>query len=64
LLGSVRDVYFPGEAQPGTPLLAVDTPSGEWLIPLAEDICRKVDVAGRRIEVLLPEGFREINDEG
>lgn len=64
LLGSVRDVYFPGEAQPGTPLLAVDTPSGEWLIPLAEDICRKVDVAGRRIEVLLPEGFRELNDEG
>lgn len=63
LLGKVRDVYFPGEAQPGTPLLAVDTPSGEWLIPLAEDICRSVDTAGRRIEVILPEGFRELNDE-
>ena len=62
LLGKVRDVYFPGEAQPGTPLLAVDTASGEWLIPLAEDICRRVDVVERRIEVALPEGFRELNE--
>ena len=58
LLGSVRDVFFPGESQPGTPLLAVDTPSGELLIPLAEDICTRIDVATRRIEVLLPEGLR------
>ena len=58
LLGSVRDVFFPGESQPGTPLLAVDTPSGELLIPLAEDICTRIDVAARRIEVLLPEGLR------
>jgi 16S rRNA processing protein RimM len=58
LLGKVRDVFFPGESQPGTPLLAVDTPSGELLIPLAEDICTRIDVAARRIEVLLPEGLR------
>lgn len=57
LLGSVRDVFFPGESQPGTPLLSVDTSSGELLIPLAEDICKKIDVAARRIEVLLPEGL-------
>jgi 16S rRNA processing protein RimM len=63
LLGKVRDVYFPGEAQPGTPLLALDATSGEWLIPLAEDICKGVDIGGRRIEVVLPEGFRELNDE-
>jgi|SRR5689334_19741926 len=62
LLGKVRDVYFPGEAQPGTPLLAVDAASGEWLIPLAEDICRRVDIEERRIEVALPEGFRELNE--
>lgn len=61
LLGKVRDVYFPGEAQPGTPLLAVDAAPGEWLIPLAEDICRRVDIVGRRIEVALPEGLRELN---
>ena len=57
-LGKVREVFFPGESQPGTPLLAVDTPSGELLIPLAEDICTRIDVAARRIEVLLPEGLR------
>jgi 16S rRNA processing protein RimM len=57
LLGKVRDVFFPGESQPGTPLLSVDTNRGELLIPLAEDICRRIDVAARRIEVLLPEGL-------
>lgn len=61
LLGLVRDVYFPGEGQPGTPLLALDTPRGELLVPLAEDICKSVSVAARRIEVLLPEGLRDLN---
>jgi 16S rRNA processing protein RimM len=61
LLGKVRDVFFPGESQPGTPLLAVDTPSGELLVPLAEEICTRIDVAARRIEVLLPEGLRDSN---
>lgn len=59
LLGKVRDVFFPGESQPGTPLLAVDTSSGELLVPLAEDICTRIDVPARRIEVLLPEGLRD-----
>jgi len=61
LLGQVRDVYFPGESQPGAPLLALDTPGGELLVPLAEDICKSVSVAARRIEVLLPEGLRDLN---
>lgn len=59
LLGQVRDVYFP-EA-PGTPLLALATAEGELLVPLAEEICRKVDPAARRIEVELPEGLRELD---
>src|SRR5262249_26430224 len=59
LLGTVRDVFFPGESQLGTPLLSVDISSGELLIPLAEDICKKIDVPARRIEVLLPEGLRD-----
>lgn len=59
LLGKVQDVFFPGESQPGTPLLSVDSNSGELLIPLAEDICTRIDVAARRIEVLLPEGLRD-----
>jgi len=62
LLGTVRDVFFPGESQPGTPLLSVDTPSGELLIPLAEDICTRIDTAARRIEVRLPEGLRDSNE--
>jgi 16S rRNA processing protein RimM len=62
LLGQVRDVYFPGEGQPGTPLLALDTPQGELLIPLAEDICKKIDLPARHIEVSLPEGLRDVND--
>jgi 16S rRNA processing protein RimM len=57
-LGAVREVAFPGR---GTPLLAVDTPAGELLIPLAEEICVLIDPARRRIEVVLPEGLRELN---
>ena len=61
LLGTVRDVQFPGDEMPGTPLLEVDTSKGELLIPLAEDICTKIDPAGRRIDVVLPEGLNGLN---
>lgn len=61
LLGGVTDVQFTGEGVSGTPLLVVDTRQGELLIPLAEDICSKIDPAARRIEVVLPEGLRELN---
>ena len=60
LLGKVRDVYFPGQGQPGTPLLSLDTSNGELLVPLAEDICTAIDVGARRIEVRLPEGLRDL----
>jgi 16S rRNA processing protein RimM len=63
LLGSVADVQFTGEGVAGTPLLVVDTRQGELLIPLAEDICTRIDPAARRIDVLLPEGLRELNDQ-
>ncbi|HKW56676.1 MAG TPA: hypothetical protein VJN42_04895 [Candidatus Acidoferrum sp.] len=63
LLGSVRDVQFPGEEQPGTPLLEVETAGGELLIPLAVDICVRIAPAERRIEVRLPEGLRNLNEE-
>jgi len=61
LLGTVRDVQFPGEETPGTPLLEVDTSKGELLVPLAEDICTKIDPRARRIDVVLPEGLRDLN---
>ena len=61
LLGTVRDVQFPGEEISGTPLLDVETSRGDILIPLAVDICTKIDPAARRIDVILPEGLRELN---
>jgi 16S rRNA processing protein RimM len=63
LLGMVGDVQFPGEEFSGTPLLEVDTSRGELLIPLALDICTKIDTAARRIDVVLPEGLRDLNRE-
>lgn len=60
-IGLVSDVQFLGEGISGTPNLVVDTPKGELLIPLAQDICVAVDTAARKIEVVLPEGLREVN---
>jgi len=57
-LGIVRDVQALGA---GTPLLVVDTPGGEVLIPLAKEICVRIDPGARRIEVILPEGLRDLN---
>ena len=62
-LGTVGDVQFPGEGEGlrGTPLLEVETPQGELLIPLALDICKRIDLTARRIDVWLPEGLRDLN---
>jgi len=63
LIGSVIDVQSTGEEHAGTPILVVDVRGEELMIPLAEDICRRIDVAGRRIEVVLPEGLRDLNSD-
>ena len=63
LLGTVRDVQFPGEEISGTPLLEVETCGDEILIPLAVDICTKIDTAARRIDVVLPDSLRNLNRE-
>lgn len=55
-LGVVRGVQ-----QVGTPVLEIDAPEGELLVPLAQEICTKIDTAARRIEVILPEGLRDLN---
>jgi 16S rRNA processing protein RimM len=60
-LGVVRDVQPTGEGTPGTPLLIVDTPHGELLIPFAAEVCTRIDPAARRIDVSLPEGLRDVN---
>ncbi len=64
LLGVVAGLEIPGEDFPGTPLLVVETREGEVLVPLAEDICTRIDVTARRIEVLLPEGLRDLEKPG
>ena len=63
LLGVVKDVQIAGEGVPGTPLLIVDTSAGELLIPLAEDICTSINTAARRIDVVLPDGLRDLNEK-
>jgi 16S rRNA processing protein RimM len=56
-MGVVLDVQFPG----GPPLLAVETADGEVLVPLAAEFCIRIDIPGKRIDVALPEGLRELN---
>ncbi len=57
-VGRVRRVDFGS----GAPLLAVEVAGGEEvLIPLAADICRRVDVDAKRIEVALPDGLLDLN---
>jgi len=56
-IGDVTDITDGG----GTQLLQVGSGKDEMLIPFAESIVKKVDLAARRIEVELPEGLRELN---
>ena len=43
-------------------LLAIDGPKGEILIPLAVDICTRVDIDAKRITVNPPDGLLELNE--
>jgi 16S rRNA processing protein RimM len=45
----------------GTPLLVVAGPASEVLVPLAEEICRRVDVPARLIVIDPPPGLLELN---
>ena len=56
-VGTVRDV----EMSVGTPLLVIDAPGGETLVPLAEEICRRVDLAAKTITIAPPEGLIDLN---
>ena len=41
--------------------LVIDGAEGEILIPLAAEICRKIDTAGKRIVIDPPEGLLDLN---
>ena len=56
-VGEVFDIIDSG----GTQTLQVGIGKDETLIPFAESIVKKIDIAARRIEVELPEGLRELN---
>lgn len=60
-LGVVRDVQFTGGEIAGTPILIIEGRNGELLIPLATEICKRIDVGARRIEVATPEGLLDLN---
>jgi 16S rRNA processing protein RimM len=57
LIGEVERVQLDA----GTPLLAIRSARGEVLVPLAEDICREVNVAEKRIVIDAPEGLIDLN---
>lgn len=57
-VGVVKSV----ELTTGTPLLVADTAGGEVLVPLAEGICRRVDIGAKTIVIEPSEGLLEINE--
>jgi 16S rRNA processing protein RimM len=57
LVGTVRRV----EGAPGASVLVIETPQGEVLVPLADEICRVIDPAARRIAIDPPAGLLELN---
>ena len=42
-------------------LLVVEGASGEVLVPFAKSYLRKLDLAGKRVEMALPEGLTDLN---
>jgi 16S rRNA processing protein RimM len=63
VLGIMTHVQELGEKKSGTPVLMVQGAEGEILIPLATEICLRIDPAAREIVVRLPPGLRELNDK-
>jgi 16S rRNA processing protein RimM len=45
-------------------LLVVKSPSGEVLVPFAKSYLRNIDLAGKRLEMALPEGLVDLNLSG
>ncbi len=57
-IGTVREVQFgAGEA----PLLVIEQGKREVLVPYAAEYLKRVDVAAKRIEMVLPEGMLQLD---
>jgi 16S rRNA processing protein RimM len=65
-LGVVEDVQASTAPQdcahPESWLLVVNAAGRELLIPLAVEICTRIDTAAKRIDVRLPPGLLDLND--
>jgi len=57
-VGEIRDVDL---ASGPTPLLVLRTPRGEALVPYARAYLRQLDLANKRVEMVLPEGLIDLN---
>ncbi len=57
-VGTVTEV----EGDVGGSRLVVTGARGEVLVPLASEICRTIDPAGKRIVIAPPDGLLELND--
>lgn len=59
-VGPIEDIDLTAGA---APLLVVKGACGEVLVPFAKDHLRRIDLAGKRVEMALPEGLVELNHE-
>jgi 16S rRNA processing protein RimM len=55
-IGTITDVLTGG-----TDILKVDRENEETLIPFAQEFVRMIDLDQRRVDVVLPEGLRDLN---
>jgi 16S rRNA processing protein RimM len=57
-IGAIEDV---DRTAGPAPLLIVNSPRGEVLVPFAKSYLRKIDLENRRVEMALPEGLSDLN---
>lgn len=58
-VGEIEDV---DRSAGPVPLLVVRGAAGEFLVPFAKSLLRKIDLEARRVEMSLPEGLVDLND--
>jgi 16S rRNA processing protein RimM len=59
--GTAVGVVSRVDGGPGASILVIETPHGEVLVPLADEICRVIDPGARRIVIDPPAGLLELN---
>ncbi|HEY6490005.1 MAG: ribosome maturation factor RimM [Terracidiphilus sp.] len=59
-VGPIEDIDMTTGA---APLLVLKGARGEVLVPFAKSYLRRIDLEGKRVEMKLPEGLRELNHE-